>query len=213
MMEWFVKMMLPGAVAWEWLEPYLTPKPKKPNGDFFQRAECDPASRLNQLTGPARSCRSPNLSRYVLNHLKFMALLGVVVGGLNLKGSGSTHESSEIESRPVLVEEAFDLRGKKYHLKVFRDGEIVVNGRHWHLAGPPGVTFKVEQFHFRSDEEILEIKVQGSIPFIFDRTVHQQFDAVSVQKILPHLMESREPLDTPAMRKYRISLMPGPCAG
>ncbi|MDX1386231.1 MAG: hypothetical protein R3257_01485 [bacterium] len=217
MIDWFVKMMLPGAMAWELLEPHLGKKkpstPKRCSGDSFRSMDQDPIHRLHQLKGGGFPCSTHNVSRYVINHLKFMTLVAVVVGAFNLEDTGSVEEAPKLETRSVLVNQIFNLRGKEYHLKVFRDGEIVVNGNHWHLDGPPGVSFHVEKFHYQAEEEALEIKVQGSIPLILDRTVHQIFDAARVREILPHLEGSREPLDTPSMRKYRISLKPGPRAG
>lgn len=147
-----------------------------------------------------------------------MAVLSSIASSENNEESTeSTTRSGSLglragEDRKVVTDESIEIDGKKYKIKVFEDGELIINGKCWYLYGP-GVTIKVEKFHYNKETEELEIKAEGSIPFLYPKKVARSFSKKDVVQILPHLISSRESKQVISIKRgpfeYNITLEPG----
>lgn len=147
----------------------------------------------------------------MIKHLKCLTLLAVVTGGLSRKGGKVKPE----KIRPVTTRDTFRLNGTDYNVTVYKDGEIHVNGRKWHLHGT-GANFNVQRFQFDPDREEIVIKAEGYLP-VYTKSFQGVFSKDKIQQILPHLIGSQDSLKLMALKapfgaEYTITLEPGPKA-
>jgi len=164
-----------------------------------------------------------------VKNLKGWAFVANPWGAITLFSSQESPEKneagSEVEERaptvgkPVepsgktVTDESIEIDGKKYAVKVFENGEIIINGKAWHLHGA-GVTIDMNKFHFNSETQEVEIKAEGSISF-YRKKIHKFFSKDQIKKILRHMVSSEKPLKLISIKaplgvEYPITLEPGP---